>query len=91
MPLEVYASMFPDGDRAHHLARIIEGGDFGKDLQSTVGTSLKAAVAVQALAGEPGINSEFPDFIRGLYQGASAAGLLDQDSASVIEVFRGNA
>lgn len=91
VPLAEYAGMFPEGDRAHHLARIIEGGDFDKDIQSTVGTSLEAASAIGALAGDLGINSEFPDFIHGLYQRAAVAGYLDKDSASVIEVFRGKA
>ena len=91
VPLSEYAGMFPEGDRAHHLARIIEGGDLSRDIQSTVGTSLEAASAIRALAGDLGINTEFPDFIQGLYQRAAAAGFLDQDSASVIEVFRGNA
>ena len=91
VPLSEYAGMFPQGDRAHHLARIIESGDFDKDIQSTVGTSLEAASAIRALAGDLGINSEFPDFILGLYQRAAAAGYLDKDSASVVEVFRGNA
>lgn len=91
VPLEEYAGMFPDGDRAHHLARMIEGGDFDKDIQSTVGTSLEASSAIRALAADLGINAEFPEFILGLYQRASAAGYLDKDSASLIEVFRGNA
>ena len=91
VPLAEYASMYPETDRAHHLARIIDGGDFSHDIQSTVGTSLEAASAIRALAGDLGINAEFPDFICGLYQRASAAGYLDKDSASVIEVFRGNA
>ncbi len=91
VPLSEYAGMFAQGDRAHHLARIIESGNLDKDIQSTVGTSLEAAGATRTLAGDLGINTEFPDFILGLYQRAAAAGYLDKDSASVIEVFRGNA
>jgi len=89
--LEEYASMFPEGDRAHHLARIIDGGDFDRNIQSTVGTSLEAAAAIKSMACDLGINTELPDFILGLYQRAAAAGYRDKDSASVIEVFRGNA
>ena len=91
VPLSQYAGMFPDGDRAHHLARIIEGGDFSDGIQSTVGTSLEAATSIRAMAADLGINTEFPDFISSLFQRAKAAGHLDKDSASVIEVFRGNA
>ena len=83
--------MFPDGDRAHHLARMIDDGDFDRNIQSTVGTSLEAAAAIRAMAVDLGINTEFPDFILGLYQRAVAAGYRDKDSASVVEVFRGNA
>jgi 3-hydroxyisobutyrate dehydrogenase-like beta-hydroxyacid dehydrogenase len=89
--LEEYASMFPEGDRAHHLARIIDGGDFDRNIQSTVGTSLEAAAAIKSMACDLGINTELPDFILGLYQRAVAAGYRDKDSASLVEVLRGNA
>jgi len=89
--LEEYASMFPEGDRAHHLARIIDGGDFDRNIQSTVGTSIEAASAIKSMASDLGNNTELPDFILGLYQRAVAAGYRDKDSASLIEVFRGNA
>ena len=91
VPLAQYADMYPPADRAHHLAGIIDSGDFGNNIQSTVGTSLEASTAIGALARDLGISTEFPDFIQGLYQRAAAAGYLDKDSASVIEVFRNNA
>ena len=91
VPLAEYASMFPQADRARHLASVVESGDYEKNISATVGTSIEAASAIRALAGDLGINTEFPDFILGLYQRASAAGFLDKESASLIEVFRGNA
>ncbi|MDH3635582.1 MAG: NAD(P)-binding domain-containing protein [Gammaproteobacteria bacterium] len=91
VPLAEYAGMFPQGDRARHLARVVESGDYEKDIAATVGTSIEAASAIRALAGDLGINTEFPDFILGLYQRASAAGYLDKDNASLIEIFRGKA
>ena len=91
VPLAEYAGMFPQGDRARHLARVVESGNYEDDIAATVGTSIEAASAIRALACDLGINTEFPDFILGLYQRASAAGYLDKDNASLIEVFRGNA
>lgn len=91
VPLTEYASMFPQTDRARHLAGVVQSGDYDKDIAATVATSIEAASAIRALAGDLGINTEFPDFILGLYQRASAAGYLDKDNASLIEVFRGKA
>ena len=90
VPPEQYASMFPEADRAQHLAKVIGNNNFTDDIASTIGTSLGAVKAVHELATDLGINSELPEFMLGLYQRAEAAGLLEQDSASVIEVFRGN-
>lgn len=91
VPLDEYAGMFAETDRARHLTRVIGNNNFKDDIASTVGTSMEAAKAIRELAIESGINSEFPDFMLGLYQRAAAAGQLELDSASVIEVFRGNA
>lgn len=87
--LTEYASMFPQGDRAHHLARVVASGNYWDEIAATVGTSIEAAAAIRQLAVDLGINTELPDFILGLYQRASAAGYLEQDNASLIEVFRG--
>ncbi len=83
--------MFPETDRARHLAKVVERGNYSDDIAATVGTSIEAASAIRNLAGDLGINTELPDFILGLYERASAAGYLEQDNASLIEVFRGKA
>ncbi len=91
VPLSEYASMFPAADRARHLARVVESGNYTDNIAATVGTSIEAAAAIRKLAVDLGINTELPDFILGLYERASSAGYLEQDNASLIEVFRGNA
>lgn len=91
VPLPEFASMYPEGDRARHLAKVVASGNYQDDIAATVGTSIEAASAIRDLAVDLGISTEFPDFILGLYQRASAAGYLEQDNACLIEVFRGNA
>lgn len=89
--LSEYAGMFPEADRARHLAKVVASGNYSDDIAATVGTSIEAAAAIRNLAADLGINTELPDFILGLYERASAAGYLEQDNSSLIEVFRGNA
>lgn len=91
VPLPEFASMYPESDRARHLAKVVDSGNYTDDIAATVGTSIEAASAIRELAGDLEISTEFPDFILGLYQRASAAGYLEQDNASLIEVFRGKA
>jgi 3-hydroxyisobutyrate dehydrogenase-like beta-hydroxyacid dehydrogenase len=88
VPLQHFADMYPAGDRAHALATTIDKGEFEENIGATVGTSIEAASAIQNLAVDLGINTEFPDFILGLYRRAAAAGYLEQDNASLIKVFR---
>ena len=90
VPLSEFANMYPQGDRARHLAAVVNNGNYDDDIAATVGTSIEAASAIRDLAVDLGINTEFPDFILGLYQRASAAGYLEKDNASLIEVFRDN-
>ena len=83
--------MYPQADRARHLAKVVDSGNYQDDIAATVGTAIEVASAIRELAGDLGINTELPDFILGRYQRASAAGYLEQDNACLIEVFRGNA
>lgn len=91
LPLSEFASMYPSSDRARHLASVVESGNYEENIAATVGTSIEAAASIHALAEELDIDAELPQFILRLYQRASRAGYLEQDNASLIEVFRGNA
>lgn len=89
IPLQQFADMYPEGDRARHLAKIIETGQFDQNVAATVGTSIEVVSAIRGLAADHGINTELPDFILRLYQRAVSGGYLEQDNASLIKVFRG--
>jgi 3-hydroxyisobutyrate dehydrogenase-like beta-hydroxyacid dehydrogenase len=90
LSLKHFADMYPEGDRGHTLAMTIDKSEFEENISATVGTSIEALSAIQSLAANLGINSEFPDFLLGLYQRASEAGYSSQDNASLIKVFRGD-
>ena len=88
LPLQYFADMYPEGDRAHSLAMTIDKAKFDDNISATVGTSIEVVSAIQSLAVDLGINTELPDFVLGLYERAAAAGYLKQDNASLIKVFR---
>jgi 3-hydroxyisobutyrate dehydrogenase-like beta-hydroxyacid dehydrogenase len=89
LPLSQFAGVYPEGDRARHLAGTIDKDDFDDDIEATVATSIEVVSAIRDLAVDSGVNSELPDFILGLYQRAAAGGCLKQDNAALIKVFRG--
>lgn len=91
VPLSAFTGMYPQTDRAHHLARVVDNGNYGDEIAATVGTAIEVISAIRKLALDLGINTELPDFMLGLYERLSAAGYLEQDNACLIELFRGNA
>ncbi len=88
LPLAQFAEMYPDGDRARHLAAVVDSGNYDDQIIASVGTSIEVVTAIRNLALDREINTELPEFILGLYQRAAALGYLAQDNASLIEVFR---
>jgi len=88
LPLAQYAAMYPEGDRARHLAAVVDSGNYAETVVASVGTGIEVVAAIRNLALELGINSELPDFILGLYRRAEAAGFRELDNACLIEVFR---
>lgn len=86
--LQRFTDMYPEGDRAHHLADKIDSDEYDRNIAATVGTSIEVVSAIQKLARELSINSELPDFILGLYRRAAACGCIELDNASLIRVFR---
>ncbi|MGD8419342.1 MAG: NAD(P)-binding domain-containing protein [Gammaproteobacteria bacterium] len=91
VPFAQFASMYPDGDRARHLAAVVESGRYDETVVASVGTGIEVVSAIRNFAAGLGINSELPDFILDLYRRAEAAGYLEHDNACLIEVFRDNA
>jgi len=88
VPLAQFADLFPVGDRARHLAAAVDSGNYDDGIVVSVSTAIEVVSAIRSLAVERGINTELPDFILGLYRRAAAAGYLEQDNASLVEVFR---
>lgn len=88
VPLQQFTAMYPDNDRAHHLAGNIEAGQFDQNIEATVATSIEVMSAIRNLANDHGLNTELPDMVLGLYRRAVAIGCAQMDNASVIKVFR---
>jgi 3-hydroxyisobutyrate dehydrogenase-like beta-hydroxyacid dehydrogenase len=91
VPLSGFTGMYPQTDRAHHLAGIVDSGNYSEGIAATVGTAIEVISTIRKLAVDLGINTELPEFMLGLYERLSAAGYLEQDNACLIELFRGKA
>ena len=86
--LEQFAAMYPPGDRAYSLAMMILNNDFESNIAASVNVAIGVATSIKRQSQELGINSDFPDFQLSLYHRAVAAGLQNQDTASLIKVLR---
>ena len=49
VPLQQFTDMYPEGDRAHHLACKVATGRFDEDVAATVGTSIECVAAMSAV------------------------------------------
>jgi len=86
--LQQYASMFPEGDRARAVVLSIHADEFVDNVSASVDVAINVASSIKRQAETMGINSEFPDFVLGLYQRAVTAGQRHQDTSSLIKVLR---
>ena len=84
-----YADLFPEGDRARSIALSIHNDNFTDEVSASVNTAISCISAIKTYSEDLGINSEVPTFGVSLYQRAADLGLGDQDTASLIKVFRG--
>jgi 3-hydroxyisobutyrate dehydrogenase-like beta-hydroxyacid dehydrogenase len=85
--LDLYASMFPEGDRARSVAGVIHANAF-ENPGATLSVWAGALKRVESQARDAGINCEFPDFVAGLFERAIAAGYGEEDVAALVKVFR---
>jgi len=87
--VELYASLFPESDRAHTLARAIADDE---NTVARIGASVKLFSSVldllQSQASAAGINSEVPDLFQSLAQRAIAAGYGEEGTTAIIKVLR---
>jgi 3-hydroxyisobutyrate dehydrogenase-like beta-hydroxyacid dehydrogenase len=69
--VDQYASMFPEGDRARLLARVIHAGVYDHP-SATLSVWYNALQRVRAQARDAGIDSAVPDFVADLFERAIA-------------------
>lgn len=86
--LQQFAAMFPEGDRARAVALSIHDNEFEENLSVSVDVAIGVASSIKRQAEDGNINSEFPDFILGLYQRAAAAGFRHQDTSALVKLLR---
>jgi len=84
----LYATMFPEIDRARSFAEIIHAGDF-TETGATLAVWEGALRRIQQQAADAGLNGEIPDFASSFFQRAIAAGHGEEDVAALIKVLRG--
>ena len=89
--LQQFAAMFPEGDRARSVALSIHDNEFEENISASVDVAIGVASSIRRQAEERQINSEFPDYILGLYQRAAAAGYRQQDTSALVKILRGTA
>ena len=85
--MDLYASMFPEGDRARTFAQVIHANAY-EHPSATLATWYAALQRIQSQAHDAGINSEVPDFAAGLFKRAIAMGHAEEDVAALIKVLR---
>ncbi len=82
---DIYATMFPEGDRVKMLAQTIHEEGYGTP-DVTVGAWHTVLQKLQRQARDTEINSEFPKFAAGILGRAISAGYGEKDVAALIKV-----
>ena len=85
---DLYATLFPAGDRSRTFAQVIHADSYGQP-PASLGVWYAALQRVQIQARDAGINSEVPGFAASLFKRAMAAGHGEEDVAALIKVLRG--
>jgi 3-hydroxyisobutyrate dehydrogenase-like beta-hydroxyacid dehydrogenase len=86
---DVYATLFPDGDRARMVSEVIDQKAYGNP-SATVRVWQAVLQRLQEQAQLARINKEFPEFGAGIVERAMTAGYGDEDVAALIKILRGN-
>ena len=85
--VDIYATMFPEGDRVQMLAQVIHAEDYGKP-DVTVRAWNAILQRLQRQAQDSEINSEFPEFAAGILERAIVGGYGEEDVAALVKVLR---
>ncbi len=89
--VDLFASLFDEGDRVRELAEIVHAGDYALGslyAGTTIGVWKGVVQRLKAQADDANINSELPDFFSRIFNRAVAAGHGEEDVAALIKVFR---
>lgn len=85
--IDLYASMFPEGDRARAFAQVIHANAY-ENPSASLAVWYAALQRIQSQARDAGIKSEIPDFAVGLFDRALSAGHGEEDVAALTKVLR---
>ncbi len=83
--VDSYASLFPEGDRVHLLARTIHTGDY-ENPSATVRVWQAVIERIQNQADEAGINNKFPEFAAGILRKGVKAEYGEEDISALFKV-----
>lgn len=86
--VDVYATLFPDGDRARMVSEVIDAATYNNP-SATVRVWQAVLQRLHEQAQLAGINKEFPEFGAGIVERAMTTGYGDEDVAALIKVLRG--
>jgi len=87
--LDLYAALFPEGDRAHQFVRVVHEDAFGNP-PATLSVWAAALRRILEQASDAGISGEIPAFAAGLFDRAIAAGHGKENVAALVKVLRGS-
>ena len=83
----LYATMFPEGDRAHIFAQVIHSNDY-ENPSATLSVWNAALRRIQRQAHDAEINNEIPEFISSFFKRAITAGYGEENVAALFKVLR---
>lgn len=83
--IDIYASMFPTGDRARAFAEVIHANAYDNP-SASLAVWCAAFQRIQSHARDAGISSEVPDFAVDMFKRAVAAGYGAENVAAVVKV-----
>jgi 3-hydroxyisobutyrate dehydrogenase-like beta-hydroxyacid dehydrogenase len=82
-----FANLFEKDSTTHYHASTIDSGDF-ENCTATLQVWRSALKHIQTQARESGINTDFPDYVDGLFGKAVAAGYGNENVMALIKVLR---
>jgi 3-hydroxyisobutyrate dehydrogenase-like beta-hydroxyacid dehydrogenase len=87
--IDLFAALFPAGDRARMFAEVIHSKDYGRPT-ATLAAWFGGLKRVCEQARDARIDSEFPEFAARLFERASRAGYGPEDVAALFKILRGD-